>query len=57
MGQHAWDLGCMQGDQGCLGGESVVVEVIERKSELQKDKTVENLNESLTKLNISKIRG
>lgn len=56
MGQHAWDLGCMRGDQGCLGGESVV-EVIERKSELQKDKIVKNLNESLTKLNISKIRG
>lgn len=39
----------MQGDQGGSGGESVV-EVVKRKSELQKDKIVKNLNESLTKL-------
>lgn len=39
----------MRGDQGGSGGESVV-EVVERKSELQKDKIVKNLNESLTKL-------
>jgi len=39
----------MRGDQGGSGRESVV-EVVERKSELQKDKIVKNLNESLTKL-------